>query len=792
MTKRTYLLITILFPLVAAAQMMTGQWKTYSAFDGTEHLLDTPSKVYFVSNGSLVSYDKDEEETYIYNSQNKLNDNNIDNIYYNPEKNYLAVVYDNSNIDLVYDNGKVVNLGDIKDSNLTASKKINYITFGHDCIYVAADFGVVIFDDEKLQVVESGIYNETINMFTRLGDHYVIHYKWAMWCAPVSSRINSLSKFEKYIDFDALAFQPVDDTRLLVCNQYYEQGNIASVTFDFNSKKAEFEYILQNFKSDRICYWKNGFYMNSGNGMLWVNDSLTEKGERPLGRGNAVVAIWDSADKGWEGSAAGVTPVTFESGEWTPTGGTISPATMSVRAVDQLQFDKSGNLLVNTLSHSRYFGSEGSLRTPVNLISKKGIDYIDPETVEYPINERVPADKKLWATTWVTPHPTEEGVYFMSNYYQGIYKFKNRQTMAVYNHTNAPLDKWWGCTASGSTFDPKGNFWIITTGEKVATDTYAAYLTYLPAAKVDNPSKEDWIRIPIDRTNIIVDGRILYHTRSNVIIIAASQFANPITFYDTKGTPGLNDDKFVNITTFVDQDGRDFSNIRNSVIFQDRRGRVWIGTDNGVFEIADPKSLVNNPSTPVTRIKVPRNDGTNLADYLLSGQLILSISEDSSGRKWIATAENGVYLVSEDGTQIIENYTADNSPLPSNKVNAVACDPAGNSVFFGTPFGLVEYSATSSPSKPDYSEIIAYPNPVRPDFSGWITIKGLMDNSLVKIADSAGNVIFTTRSEGGMAVWDGCNSSGQRVKTGVYYVFASQSGENTSTKGAVTKIMVVN
>ncbi len=241
MTKRTYLLITILFPLVAAAQMMTGQWKTYSAFDGTEHLLDTPSKVYFVSNGSLVSYDKDEEETYIYNSQNKLNDNNIDNIYYNPEKNYLAVVYDNSNIDLVYDNGKVVNLGDIKDSNLTASKKINYITFGHDCIYVAADFGVVIFDDEKLQVVESGIYNETINMFTRLGDHYVIHYKWAMWCAPVSSRINSLSKFEKYIDFDALAFQPVDDTRLLVCNQYYEQGNIASVTFDFNSKKAELD-----------------------------------------------------------------------------------------------------------------------------------------------------------------------------------------------------------------------------------------------------------------------------------------------------------------------------------------------------------------------------------------------------------------------------------------------------------------------------------------------------------------------------------------------------------------------
>ncbi len=82
------------------------------------------------------------------------------------------------------------------------------------------------------------------------------------------------------------------------------------------------------------------------------------------------------------------------------------------------------------------------------------------------------------------------------------------------------------------------------------------------------------------------------------------------------------------------------------------------------------------------------------------------------------------------------------------------------------------------------------PNPVRPDYSGWITISGLMENSLVKIADTAGNVICTGRSEGGNFSWDGCDSTGRRVRTGVYYVLASQNQQGNS--GIVAKFMVVN
>ena len=147
--------------------------------------------------------------------------------------------------------------------------------------------------------------------------------------------------------------------------------------------------------------------------------------------------------------------------------------------------------------------------------------------------------------------------------------------------------------------------------------------------------------------------------------------------------------------------------------------------------------------------------------------------------------------MSQTGDKIIEHFTTTNSLLPTNSVQSVMCDPNSNVVYFGTANGILAYNSTSAPASEDYSEVYAYPNPVRPDYTGWITIKGLMNNSLVKITDAAGNMVAQMRSDGGMAVWDGCNVNGQRVRSGVYFVFASQNA-NGSSSGAVTKILVVN
>ena len=272
-----------------------------------------------------------------------------------------------------------------------------------------------------------------------------------------------------------------------------------------------------------------------------------------------------------------------------------------------------------------------------------------------------------------------------------------------------------------------------------------------------------------------------------------AEWDGPIVGIDTKGTLRTSDDKVVKFTGVTDQDGNVIKLYTKTSLLKDRNNHVWIGTDAGVYILKDAKNLVDDSSNylSVTRPKVPRNDGTNYADYLLDTDKIVCMAVDPTNRKWIGTAGSGMFLVNESGTEIIEEINKDNSPLVSNTITMIACDPKGNEVLIGTPEGLFLYSSDASPAADDYSEVIAYPNPVRPEYSGMITIKGLMDNSLVKIADIKGNVVWNGRSEGGLAVWDGCDAAGNRVNSGVYMVYTSQNASG-SASGAVTKIVVIN
>ena len=114
---------------------------------------------------------------------------------------------------------------------------------------------------------------------------------------------------------------------------------------------------------------------------------------------------------------------------------------------------------------------------------------------------------------------------------------------------------------------------------------------------------------------------------------------------------------------------------------------------------------------------------------------------------------------------------------------------ASGELFIVTDKGVASYRADVSDVAQDYNNVTVFPNPVRPDYTGWITVQGLMDNSLVKITDLAGNLFNQGYSNGGTYVWDGRTASGERVKTGVYLIYASQSGGNS---GVVAKVMVVN
>jgi flagellar hook assembly protein FlgD len=83
----------------------------------------------------------------------------------------------------------------------------------------------------------------------------------------------------------------------------------------------------------------------------------------------------------------------------------------------------------------------------------------------------------------------------------------------------------------------------------------------------------------------------------------------------------------------------------------------------------------------------------------------------------------------------------------------------------------------------------AYPNPVKPGYTGLITVTGLSMNADVKILSSNGALVAEGKSNGGSFTWDGNDRKGRRVASGVYMVVtATSKGE----KGTVCKIAIVN
>ena len=114
------LLTTFIIACVAStamAQLQVGDWKMYSVFSGkhVQNIVDTGDIVYYLSDGYLFSYDKRNSESVYYNKRNDLSDMNISNFYYNDNKKYLLIAYANSNIDIIYDNGKIINIPDLKN-----------------------------------------------------------------------------------------------------------------------------------------------------------------------------------------------------------------------------------------------------------------------------------------------------------------------------------------------------------------------------------------------------------------------------------------------------------------------------------------------------------------------------------------------------------------------------------------------------------------------------------------------------------------------------------------------------
>ena len=217
-----------------------------------------------------------------------------------------------------------------------------------------------------------------------------------------------------------------------------------------------------------------------------------------------------------------------------------------------------------------------------------------------------------------------------------------------------------------------------------------------------------------------------------------------------------------------------------TAITEDKDGSIWVGTDNGIaiFQCTNINEACD------AYLPIVESNGFN--GYLFKNETIHSISIDGANRKWIGT-NNGAWLISKDGTEVLQHFTTENSPLPDNTVLSIGIEPSGGDVFFFTKNEIISYKGNATEPTVTQSAFKIYPNPIAPNYSGPILIKNLVNNALVKITDINGQLMMQTRALGGQATWNGRDQYQHKVASGIYLVFVR---DDMGNEKAVGKIMI--
>ncbi|MDE6097348.1 MAG: hypothetical protein K2L80_08655 [Muribaculaceae bacterium] len=802
MIKKTLFLICMLLSLTGAGAQ---SWTIYPLYNGKfSDIVETPSKLYYSSNGSLYSYDKDTQETYAYTNANKLSDCIVTDIQYNSKNKYLLVVYENTNMDVIYDDGRVVNMPEIVNANLTVNKVINSVTMQDDYISIATNFGYVIYDAEKLVVKESRNWSVSLTAVAIWRDRVVLQNDTKTLVATLDSPHSAIGDF-KQISSNAAAkrFFVINDQLFTKHRSSNTVFRVISVDFDNYTSDLQ-TTITPHARTDWFKPYSGGYYIVSDTKIYNFDNKGNQTGvtELPQLFQKSMIGKWSEDSKIWHGSTDGIgrfdiggsSPVVLNE-YYRPEGGVCQHVAWISQSADgeRVYLTSGSSMTIRPCNGTKYSGGAGalySIQTTDMVENGTMYDVSYNDTKEFEAN----AAGRRAGDGQVVEDPVDNSVYYLASRFDGV-RVIDRNTgeqIARYsqNKKNAPFTGW-GNNVYALGFDRFNNLWALSGMEPDAPNH--THIAILPAEKLRDPKnveKSDWIEhnFPNSYRNHFETVMTTCRYSDNIVLIS-SGYGLGALFIDTKGTSSPSDDREAHHNSFIDQDGNTFYTSHYLYAAEDHRGKVWIGSQDGVIEV-DPREAFN-ADFRCNRIKVPRNDGTNYADYLLAGEQVNWISVDPADRKWIATQNSGIYLVSETGDRILEHYTTENSPLPSNTVNCIEASKIDNKVYIGTNYGTIVYSSDAAPAADNLDNVYAYPNPVRPDYTGWITVNGLMDNSLVKITDAQGALVYQGRSEGGMMVWDGCNLGGERVRAGIYFVLASEN-ESGSNYSAVTKIMVIN
>ena len=480
----------------------------------------------------------------------------------------------------------------------------------------------------------------------------------------------------------------------------------------------------------------------------------------------------------------------LDKNNWTQVGGYVArPKTMDANLLNQAKTLNPGGPKYNGFTYIQYLNNRlytvpGMFKSGYGDSNTPGSVQIlhDGEWTNYQENLSLKTGYDYLDNNVLAVDPRNANHVFVGGR-TGLYEFLDGQLKAYYNKDNSLLQgaMYKGrelgnnyVLINGLCFDNKGDLWILNS----------------------QASRENLLRLSADGQMTSFSKPALMKDGVGGSVLTSMVFDNLNNLWfcnDHWGYPALfcyqpATDKLLSFTRFVNEDGSNLDLVPHSVMPLSN-GDVWVTTTIGPLLLS--RSAIDNPETAVfTQVKVPRNDGTNLADYLLSGIDVTCMAIDGGGRKWFGTKANGVYLISADNMTQVKHITSSNSPLLSDNILSIAINNATGEVFFGTDKGLCSYmsDATTPSDQPSEDKTYAYPNPVKPGYTGPITIVGLSMNADVKIVTTNGVLVAAGISNGGSFIWDGKDKSGKPVASGVYMV---ESADEDGNNGVVCKVAIV-
>ncbi|MDP4269393.1 MAG: two-component regulator propeller domain-containing protein [Bacteroidota bacterium] len=747
------------------AQVAVGNWRTHLAYTYVTQVEETPEKVYGVSDGALFSYDKTDYGIERYDKLSGLNDSKISLISYSKENKLLLIAYNNSNIDLLTDDGEVINIPDINIKSLATDKNIYDIKFVGSKAYLSCGYGVSIINLDKHEFSESYMLNKKAYSTSVFNGFIYVATVSGIWKGLLTKNLSDIKNWELHSAFNA--------NQLTVFNNKIVALRYSDGLFDVTTDSPQKFYsgtalsgilssknILVAYGKNQITYFKDLNNQETkffDNPFVYELSSLDPDKQFWIASNESGMNLVNKTENGYQTVSLGIKPK-----------GPILNSAYTIKFLDKKYISVPGG------AWDDGFGTKGTIM----YFANEEWSHVNLDTVKMNYTGNYVRDFCDFAVD-----PLDTSHIFVTSYGDGVYEFKSNRLVKIHDHTNSAIQTHYKVVGLngydrvyGICFDKKGNLYVANwaTSNSIKCLTKEGVWTSLAYGPIS-----------------LASGIMQMTQASNGIIWAVTKAPVGIFAFDPKGTlNNQNDDQYKLISSVNYYDNSELKSITPGHVYciaEDKKGAIWIGSDQGPIVFNSPSKVFNDDFTG-SRIKVPRNDGTDLADYLLDGVTISCIAVDGGNRKWIGTASNGVYLVSENGLQTIHHFTANNSPLLSDKILSIAIHPTTGEVFIGTDNGLISYRSDATTASTKYSDVYAFPNPVKPEYEGLITITGLKYKSTVRITDINGNSVFEGISEGGQITWNGRNRSGERVATGVYLVYAETS---SGIDGVVTKIMVV-